>query len=126
MKLPDGYDTIVGKNGHDLSGGEKQRVSIARTVLHNPKIIILDEATASVDTKTEIQIQSALEGLLEGRTSIVIAHRLSTLRNADKIVVIEDGKLVETGTPKELLDKKGKYYEMLKKQSEALRLKEVI
>src|SRR5690606_37818229 len=88
-KLPDGYDTIVGTGGHNLSGGEKQRISIARAILHNPKLLILDEATASLDTETELQIQEALEKLIKGRTTIAIAHRLSTLRNSDYLIVME-------------------------------------
>lgn len=126
MKLPYGYNTIIGKDGQSLSGGEKQRLSIARTILHNPKIIILDEATSAVDTKTEKQIQRAIDRLVEGRTVLSIAHRLSTLNNADKIVVIEDGKLVETGTHRELLEKKGAFYEMYEKQREALKMRGVV
>ena len=121
MKLPDGYSTRVGVGFKDLSGGERQRVSIARAILRNPKILILDEATAAMDTETERQIQSALERLVEGRTTIVIAHRLSTLRDADKLIVVENGKMPEFGTHKELIESKGIYYNLYKLQAEALK-----
>lgn len=125
-KLPDGYDTIVGTGGHSLSGGEKQRISIARAVLHNPKILILDEATASLDTETELQIQEALESLMKGRTTIAIAHRLSTLRNADYLVVMENGKVAESGTHDELLALEGIYFGMVKKHDDALKMREAV
>ncbi len=121
VKLPDGYSTRIGFGEKDLSGGERQRVSIARAVLRNPKILILDEATAAMDTQTERQIQVALERLVKGRTTIMIAHRLSTLRDADKLIVIENGKMPEFGTHKELLLKKGIYYKLYKMQAEALK-----
>lgn len=125
-KLPDGYDTLVGTGVHNLSGGEKQRLSIARAILHNPKILILDEATASLDTETELQIQEALDTLVEGRTTIAIAHRLSTLRNADYLIVMEGGKVVEAGMHEELMLLEGAYFNLVKKHDEALKMKEGI
>ncbi len=120
-KLPDGYETWVGSGGQDLSGGERQRISIARTIIQNPKILILDEATAAMDTETERNIQNSIARLKSGRTTIAIAHRLSTLRDADKLAVIDDGKCIEFGSYKELMEKKGAYYKMFKLQEEALR-----
>jgi len=105
-KLPDGYDTIIGASGKDLSGGEKQRISIARAILADPKILILDEATASVDTETEKAIQHSLKYLVKGRTTLSIAHRLSTLRDANRLIVIDGGRITEEGTWDELKDKK--------------------
>ena len=116
MSLPEGYNTIVGEKGYSLSGGERQRIAIARALIHNPKILILDEATAALDTETEKLIQDAINHLTEGRTTIAIAHRLSTLRNADKILVIDHGKLKEYGTHRELLDMKGIYYKLVMAQ----------
>ena len=121
MKLPDAYSTRIGFGYKDLSGGERQRVSIARAILRDPKILILDEATAAMDTETERRIQTALEKLIKGRTAIMIAHRLSTLRSADKLIVIENGKMPESGTPAELIAKKGIYYNLYRMQAQALR-----
>jgi ATP-binding cassette subfamily B protein len=113
LKRPDGYDTEVGERGNNLSGGEKQMVSIARAILRNPKILILDEATSSVDVQTEKKIQDALSDLTRNRTTIAIAHRLSTLRNCNRIFVIEDGSIVEIGTHEELMGNKGVFYNMV-------------
>ena len=121
IKYPEGYETMVGLGGKDLSGGEKQRISIARAVLRDPKILILDVATAAMDTQTERQIQASLTRLAKGRTTIMIAHRLSTLRDADFLVVVENGKMPEKGTATELLKAKGVYYKLYKMQAEALK-----
>jgi ATP-binding cassette subfamily B protein len=117
-RLEKGLDTDVGEGGDLLSTGEKQLISFARAVLADPKILILDEATASVDTMTEAKIQAAMESVTEGRTSLMIAHRLSTVRNADMILVVRDGKIIEQGTHTELLKKKGYYFELYTRQYE--------
>jgi len=117
-RLEKGLDTDVGEGGDLLSTGEKQLISFARAVLADPKILILDEATASVDTLTEAKIQAAMESITQGRTSLMIAHRLSTVRNADVILVVKDGKIVEQGNHKELLRKKGYYHALYTRQYE--------
>jgi subfamily B ATP-binding cassette protein MsbA len=109
LKLPQGYDTVIGEQGVKLSGGERQRISIARALLKDAPILILDEATSSLDTESEIEVQDALEKLMKGRTTLVIAHRLSTIRNADRIIVLVDGRIVEEGTHESLLEKRGEY-----------------
>jgi ATP-binding cassette subfamily B protein len=116
LQKPDGYDTIVGERGQSLSGGERQRIAIARAILHAPRILILDEATSSVDTDTEKQIQDAIRRLVKGRTTFAIAHRLSTLRNANRLVVLKDGKIIEMGTHDELMTKQGEFYRLVKMQ----------
>lgn len=113
VRFPEGYRTLVGERGIKLSGGQRQRIAIARAILNNPAILILDEATSSLDSESERLVQAALETLMEGRTSFIIAHRLSTVRNADKIVVIKDGQIVESGTHEELIEKPDGMYRML-------------
>ena len=115
---PDGYDTVIGERGESLSGGERQRVSIARAILHDPSILILDEATSSVDVQTEKRIQDAISRLVKGRTTFAIAHRLSTLHNADRLVVMDAGRIVEMGTHRELLEKQGAFYKLVQLQEE--------
>ncbi|MBQ9087066.1 MAG: ABC transporter ATP-binding protein [Clostridia bacterium] len=117
VRQPDGYDSILGERGVGLSGGERQRISIARAMLRNPKMLVFDEATASVDSETEHLIQDAIEHLISGRTTLMIAHRLSTLSKANKIVVVDNGEILECGTPQELMEKKGKYYRLVQIQS---------
>ncbi|WFD36335.1 ATP-binding cassette-type vacuolar membrane transporter Hmt1 [Malassezia cuniculi] len=120
LEFPDGYDTVVGERGVRLSGGEKQRVAIARTVLKNPPILLLDEATSALDSQTERQLQAAFNTLMHGRSSLTIAHRLSTIINCDKIIVIDGGRVVEEGTHSELLEKNGKYASLWRQQSKTL------
>jgi len=110
--LPDGYDTVVGERGYRLSGGEKQRLALARVLLKSPAIVILDEATAHLDSETELLVQQALAEALTGRTSLVIAHRLSTVQAADQILVLDDGRIVESGTHETLLAAGGIYTEL--------------
>jgi ATP-binding cassette, subfamily B, bacterial len=117
LSKPDGYDTMVGERGSKLSGGERQRVSIARAILHNPRILILDEATSSVDVETEKQIQEAISHLVKGRTTFAIAHRLSTLRNASRLVVLDKGEIAEIGTHEELMTKQGVFYNLVQTQT---------
>jgi ATP-binding cassette subfamily B protein len=116
LRLPDGYDSLVGERGQSLSGGERQRISIARALLIDPRILILDEATSSVDTETEREIQLALDNLIRGRTTIAIAHRLSTLTRANRLVVMERGHIVEIGSQQELLDRDGLYARLYRAQ----------
>ncbi|WP_188205648.1 ABC transporter ATP-binding protein [Alkalibacillus aidingensis] len=120
QRLADGYETEVEERGNILSAGERQLLSFARALLADPKIIILDEATASIDTETEVKIQNALKKLLKGRTSIIIAHRLSTIRDSDNIIVLENGRILEQGNHDELMEKEGEYYGLVKSQFEAL------
>ncbi len=124
IRQPDGYDSVLGERGVGLSGGERQRLSIARAVLKNPSILVFDEATASVDSETEHYIQEAIENLISGRTTIMIAHRLSTLSKANKIVVVDNGEIIECGTPEELMELKGKYYRLVEIQSMSDKLNE--
>jgi ABC-type transport system involved in Fe-S cluster assembly fused permease/ATPase subunit len=119
LAFPDGYNTKVGERGLRLSGGEKQRVAIARTIIKNPRVILLDEATAALDTDTEEHIQRALSTLSRGRTMLVIAHRLSTITTADRILVLAEGQVAESGTHEELLAMKGRYASMWRKQIRA-------
>ena len=117
--LPDGYDTMVGERGVKLSGGQRQRIAIARAILKDAPILVLDEATSALDSESEAAIQQALSNLMEGRTSIVVAHRLSTIAGLDKIVVLRDGKIVEQGSHKELLKAGGEYAKLWSRQSGA-------
>ena len=115
---PDGYDSRVGEEGNKLSGGEKQRIAIARAILHDPRILIMDEATSSVDTPTEKKIQEAIARLVEGRTTFAIAHRLSTLRSADRLVVMDEGGIAEVGSHQELMARQGLFYKLVTTQQQ--------
>ena len=117
VRQPDGYDSMLGERGVGLSGGEKQRLSIARAVLKNPSILVFDEATAAVDSETESLIQEAIERLISGRTTLMIAHRLSTLRKANLILVVDQGRIIESGSHDELMALGGKYHKLIEIQS---------
>jgi ATP-binding cassette subfamily B protein len=117
LRLPLGYDSLVGERGQSLSGGERQRISIARALLIDPKILILDEATSSVDTTTEKEIQKALDNLVKGRTTLAIAHRLSTLRKADRLIVLDKGEIIEVGNHDDLMAAEGTYYQLYQAQA---------
>ena len=119
-RLPNGYNTMIGENGSKLSGGERQRISIARALLKDSPVILLDEATASLDAENETQIQEAISKLIKNKTVLIIAHRMRTVTNADKIVVLKDGKVTEMGTPNELLEKNRIFKEMVSKQKASL------
>ena len=116
MEMNDKYDSNIGEGGMKLSGGQKQRISIARAILKNPEILILDEATSSLDTESEKLVQKALENIMKGRTAIVIAHRLSTIQQADEIIVMNDGEIIEKGSHSELILKKKAYYNLVRLQ----------
>ena len=120
MKMENGYDTILKERGAGLSIGQRQLIAFARTMISDPKILILDEATSSIDTHTELLVQQGIEALLARRTSFVIAHRLSTIQNADRIFVINNGGIEEQGTPQQLLEQKGKYYDLYMAQFAAI------
>jgi subfamily B ATP-binding cassette protein MsbA len=124
LNFPEGYDTRIGERGLKLSGGERQRLSIARAILKNPEILILDEATSSLDSESETMVQKALNNLMRNRTTVVIAHRLSTIVNADRIVVLDGGRIAEVGTHKELLERNGLYRKIYHLQFETPRLEE--
>ena len=121
MQLPEGYESRIGIGYRSLSGGERQRVSIARALLLKPSLLILDEATAAMDTETERLISDAIDKLIEGRTTITIAHRLSTLKNCDWLMAVEHGRIAEMGTAEELLEKKGVYYKLWTLQNEQMK-----
>ena len=116
--LPNGYNSVLNEESSNVSAGQKQLLTIARVILTDPKVLILDEATSSIDTRTEIQIQKAMDNLMEGRTSFIIAHRLSTIRDADLILVMKDGDIIEQGNHEELLQKNGFYAQLYNSQFE--------
>jgi len=125
LRKPDGYETLVGEGGAGLPAGERQRVAIARAVLHNPRILILDEATSQVDVQTEKQIQEAINRLAEGRTTVAIAHRLSTLKNADRLLVLKNGEIAEIGTHNDLLEQQGEFYRLVQTYQEISKVRAV-
>jgi ATP-binding cassette subfamily B protein len=125
IKKPDAYDTIVGEKGQGLSGGERQRIAIARAMIHDPRIIILDEATSHVDVETESKIQEAIERMSRGRTTFAIAHRLATLKNADRLVVLKDGEISEIGSHDELLENEGEFSRLVKTYQEISRVQAI-
>jgi subfamily B ATP-binding cassette protein MsbA len=122
-RLPEGYDTLVGERGVKLSGGQRQRVAIARAILKDPAVLILDEATSNLDTESERLIEDAMSRLLVGRTTLIIAHRLSTVRRADRLVVLDRGRIVEEGTHTQLLDRRGLYARLYERQFRDLRVR---
>jgi subfamily B ATP-binding cassette protein MsbA len=126
LELPHGYDTMIGERGLRLSGGQRQRLSIARAILKNPPILILDEATSSLDTDSEMMVQRALENLMENRTTLVIAHRLSTIKKADRIILLDKGRILESGTHAELHRKGGKYRKLYELQFSSQDLQDAV
>jgi ATP-binding cassette subfamily B protein len=115
-QLPSGLDTLVGEHGGKLSGGQRQRIAIARALIRDPKIIILDEATSALDNESEFHVQKAMQELIKGRTTFIVAHRLSTIRDADRIAVMKHGRIAEIGTFEELMEAKGEFYQLKKLQ----------
>ena len=115
-EMPQGYDTIVGERGTGLSGGQKQRIAIARALIKDPKILIMDDCTSAVDMETEYEIQKALKEVQKDRTTFIIAHRISSVKNADEILMLEEGQIVERGNHEQLMNRKGRYYEMVRQQ----------
>jgi ATP-binding cassette subfamily B protein len=125
LQRPDGYETFLGEGGQGISAGEKQRLAIARAVLHDPRILILDEATSQVDVETEKQIQEGIARLVKGRTTFAIAHRLSTLKNADRLLVLKEGEVAEQGTHDELMEKEGEFHRLVQTYQEISKVRAV-